>query len=63
MSFDEKIALMEELWRDLSADPEALPSPEWHKRVLEERDAAVKAGDENYEDWATAKARLLRLGK
>jgi hypothetical protein len=63
MSLSQKLALMEELWRDLSADSEAFRSPDWHKDILEERSSAVTDGTEEYEDWETAKAKLLRLGK
>jgi hypothetical protein len=30
MSVEEKLALMERLWDDLSRRPENIPSPEWH---------------------------------
>lgn len=33
----EKLAVMDILWRDLSATPSELPSPDWHGDVLEER--------------------------
>jgi hypothetical protein len=31
----DKIAVMEKLWDDLCRDPESIPSPKWHKEVLE----------------------------
>ncbi|MEX0793647.1 MAG: addiction module protein [Pirellulaceae bacterium] len=33
----EKLAAMDLLWRDLSNHASGFDSPEWHKRVLEER--------------------------
>lgn len=63
MSLNQKLALMEELWRDLSADPEDFASPQWHKDVLDERTLAVANGTEEHEDWETAKKKLMRLGK
>jgi len=63
LSVNEKIALMEELWRDLSSNPETIRPPEWHEKVLKERDAAVQAGEEEFEEWDEAKAKLLKLRK
>lgn len=55
MSFPDKLQLLEVLWNDLSGQPEKLPSPAWHKDVLEERRQRVQAGEEKFSDWETAK--------
>jgi len=34
----DKIAVMEKLWDDLCRDPDSIPSPKWHKEVLEARE-------------------------
>jgi len=56
---DEKLALMERLWADLSQSPSDAPSPEWHGQVLDERIAAVRAGSTEFVDWEDSKKRLM----
>ena len=34
---EEKLNAMDILWRDLSANPAQLPSPDWHRDVLAHR--------------------------
>lgn len=60
MSIEEKLELMEQLWADLSRRPEDVPLPEWHREVLEEREAALERGEEEVMDWEEAKARLRK---
>jgi hypothetical protein len=55
----EKLRAMEELWEDLSRDPDSYPSPEWHGDVLREREHAIQAGKDSFVPWETAK-RMLR---
>jgi hypothetical protein len=58
MSHDEKLDAMELFWRELSRGPDAIPSPEWHGRILAERMAAVREGHTRFVDWSAAKKRL-----
>jgi len=37
MSVDDKLQAMEQLWADLSQNPEHLASPAWHGEVLRSR--------------------------
>ena len=37
LSTDEKLALMERLWRDVTSDADRFPSPDWHAAVIEHR--------------------------
>ena len=37
LSTDEKLAAMDLLWRDLSANQRDYPSPKWHERVIADR--------------------------
>ncbi len=37
LSTDEKLAAMDLLWRDLSANHADYPSPKWHERVISDR--------------------------
>jgi hypothetical protein len=58
MSVEEKLQAMEILWEDLSRRSEDVPSPDWHDAVLREREAALERGDEEIEDWESAKRRI-----
>lgn len=55
MSLRDKLELMEALWDDLSRSPDTLPSPEWHKEVLDERRQRIESGEETFSDWESAK--------
>ncbi len=46
---------MEDLYRNETN----APSPAWHGEVLHERDAALKSGETELEDWELAKQRIL----
>jgi len=37
LSRDEKLAAMDLIWRDLTADPASFVSPQWHQRIIAER--------------------------
>lgn len=37
LSRDEKLAAMELLWQELSADPQAFASPQWHAGIIDAR--------------------------
>ena len=58
MSFAERLQAMEQLWRSLSADPDKLASPAWHKKVLASRLAKVEAGKGEFLSIAQLKKRL-----
>ncbi|MEI6125209.1 MAG: addiction module protein [Pseudomonadota bacterium] len=38
MSVEDKIRTMELIWEDLCKKTDSIPSPSWHKNVLEERE-------------------------
>jgi hypothetical protein len=58
MTTAEKLDVMEALWKDLSRDESNLPSPDWHRDVLKEREARRQAGGEPPIDWEAAKREL-----
>ncbi len=58
MSFADKMEAMELLWADISKQPDELPSPAWHREVLEERRKLVEEGKVKFIDWDTAMAEL-----
>ncbi|HTG44615.1 MAG TPA: addiction module protein [Verrucomicrobiae bacterium] len=58
MTTAEKLDVMEALWKDLSRDESKLPSPGWHRDVLEKREARRQAGEETPIEWEAAKREL-----
>lgn len=58
MSVEEKIQAMESLWDDLCSRAGGVQSPAWHEDVLSERDAALKRGEDAFEDWDAAKRSI-----
>ena len=60
MSVTEKIRLMELLWRDISKEPENVEVPDWHQKVLEERERAVENGETHFIDFEEAVADIRR---
>ncbi len=58
MTLADKLESMELLWADLARRPTDLPSPTWHKEVLEERRQLVTAGKLKFLDWDAAIADL-----
>lgn len=63
MTFAQRLQAMELLWRSLSAKPEKLESPAWHKEVLEKRLAKIETGNAEFLSIAQLKKRLARRRK
>jgi hypothetical protein len=61
MTVEEKLQIIEMIWVDLSRNAKDLPPPAWHGDVLAERQAALDAGQDHYEDWETVKKKLRTL--
>lgn len=53
----EKLILMEDLWRDLSANDD-FDSPSWHEDELQKTEADYAAGKVEILDWEDAKKQL-----
>jgi hypothetical protein len=60
MTLADKLEAMELLWTDISKQPADLPSPAWHKDILDERRRLVAEGQLKFIDWDTAIADLRR---
>jgi hypothetical protein len=58
MTLAEKLRAMEALWDDLCRREEAMPVPQWHKDLLDERERLVEQGKARFIDWETAKKRI-----
>lgn len=51
----EKLQIMEVLWEDLRSQTENEPIPEWHKKILDDRQKEIDAGREEILDWDKVK--------
>lgn len=60
MSLAERLKTMELLWRSMSAQPEKLQSPAWHKKILEKRLAKIEAGKGKFLTLTQLKKRLAK---
>ena len=58
MSVEEKLQAMELLWDDLCKQAGDIVSPTWHEDVLTERDAMLRRGEDEFEDWEAAKKEV-----
>jgi hypothetical protein len=58
MTVDEKLRALERIWEDLCRNEADLPSPQWHRDILEVREARSKQGAERFTDWEEAKHRI-----
>ena len=58
MTTEEKIHTMETIWDDLCKKAENIQSPIWHKKVLQEREDRINAGEEVFIDWDSAKKQI-----
>ena len=54
----DKIAVMEKLWDDLCRDSESIPSPKWHKEVLETREKQINEGKTKFTAFDLSKERI-----
>ena len=58
MSIEDKIRTMETIWDDLCQTAKSIPSPSWHKDILDEREKAIENGEEEFIDWSEAKKQI-----
>jgi len=58
MSQEEKIQAMEMIWDDLCKKGSNIPSPDWHKKLLEEREDGIKSGSDKFINWNEAKKNI-----
>ena len=63
LGLSEKLQLVEDLWDDIAAVPEALPVPAWQKEELARRKADYLQNPNSGISWEEAKERIRhRLG-
>lgn len=57
----EKLGLMERLWADIAQRPDEVEVPAWHLRRLEEAEAALANGTDEFVDLDVFEAELREL--
>ena len=60
LSIEEKLDYVQSLWDRITARPEEIPVPDWHRQVLEERLAAYRANPNEGRSWEEVCDELLR---
>jgi putative addiction module component (TIGR02574 family) len=58
LPFHEKIAIVEAIWEDLSAEESAVEVPQWHQELLDERERLLSDGKAHFLDWDEAKKQM-----
>ena len=58
LSIAEKLALVDRIWSSLQSDPENVPSPAWHKELLEERVRRLESGEATVSPLSDVRKRL-----
>ena len=60
LDLDQQIEYVQALWDRIAAKETAVPVPEWHREILDERLADLDAHPEASRPWEAVKADLLR---
>ena len=50
--------MLESLWTELSADPNQIDTPQWHKDILDSREEALERGEVKILEWDEAKQQI-----
>ena len=59
-SWEERIAFVQALWDRMTEDPEKIPVPEHHKRILRERLEAYRENPERGRPWDEVRDEILQ---
>jgi putative addiction module component (TIGR02574 family) len=59
LSIDEKVDYVQSLWDRITARPEEVSVPDWHREVLEERVRAYQADPTEGRPWEDVEAEIL----
>ncbi|MEI6310044.1 MAG: addiction module protein [bacterium] len=63
MTIDQKLRALERIWADLCRVEMAVPSPLWHRDVLQAREARLLNDQEQFTNWEEAKKRIRDFAK
>jgi len=59
MTTSDKLMVMEKLWDDLCRNPDSVPSPDWHKNILDAREQKITEGIAKFHSLDAAK-KIIR---
>jgi putative addiction module component (TIGR02574 family) len=51
LSVDEQIDYVQSLWDHITAKPEDVPVPDWHREIIAERLASYRANEVQGQEW------------
>lgn len=60
LNVDEQIEYVQALWDRIAAKEEAVPVPDWHREILDERLADLEAHPDASRPWDEVKADLFK---
>jgi len=60
LTIPQKLDLLETIWDDLTHHDKSFASPEWHRKILDDRDAALAVGKARTFSWEEARERIQR---
>ena len=60
LSVDEQVEYVQSLWERISARPEDVAVPDWHRTVIRERLAQLDASPQAGRPWSEVRDELLR---
>jgi hypothetical protein len=60
MMIEEKLKIMEMLWDDICQQVPDFSSPEWHAKILKDRENKLQDGKEKILEWIQAKADIRK---
>jgi len=60
LSVDEQVEYVQSLWERISARPEDVAVPDWHRAVIRERLAQLEANPQAGRSWSEVRDDLLR---
>lgn len=55
----QRVELMEALWKEMEREAEKTEPPDWHFKVLNEREKALSEDRTQFVDWERAKADII----
>ena len=58
LPMQEKLALLEAVWAEISPESDELEIPQWHKDLLDDRELALREGRTEVLDWEDAKRQI-----
>ena len=60
LSVDEQIDYLQSLWDRIAATPDAVPVPDWHGDIIDERLKDLQANPDAGDSWEVVQDRLRK---